>query len=192
MEDPARRALLDAASALLAEEGPDALSVRRIATRAGCSTMLVYSRLGGKQGVVDALWVEGFRRLAAQVRAVRSTADPIDDLRRCARAYRKFAIANPTYYAVMFDRAVPDFTPSQDAGRFGSETLDVLAERVQRAMDAGVFAPANARQVAASLWAANHGLVSIELKRVGPPDIDWKRRHAVTLDALVAGLAGGT
>ena len=55
--------ILEAASELLSEEGASALSVRRIATAAGCSTMGLYSRFGGKDGVVDELYVEGFERL---------------------------------------------------------------------------------------------------------------------------------
>ena len=46
-------------------EGPGALTVRRIAAAAGMSTMNVYSRFGGKDGVLDELFVDGFRRLGA-------------------------------------------------------------------------------------------------------------------------------
>jgi AcrR family transcriptional regulator len=189
--DAARAALLDAASEILAEEGPDALTVRRIATRAGCSTMLVYSRLGGKQGIVDALYTQGFERLAAYVRATPVTSDPVADLRRCGRQYRTFALENRTHYAVMFDHAVPDFSPSLQAQVVASQTLDMLAELVQRAIDAGRFGVTDARQLAAALWAANHGVCSLELKDSGPPDIDWTKCHERVIDALVEGLTTG-
>jgi AcrR family transcriptional regulator len=187
--DPARSALLDAASAILAEEGPDGLTVRRIAARAGCSTMLVYSRLGGKQGIVEALYVEGFERLSAEMRASRVTNDPIADLRRSGRHYRKFALENPTYYAVMFDHALPDFEPSPDALTVASRTLDQLAALVQRAIDAGRFARGNARQLAGALWAANHGVCSLELKHVYPPDIDWPKCHEQVINGVLDGLS---
>ena len=58
-----REALLAAAHDLLATEGPAALTVRRIAAAAGMSTMNVYSRFGGKDGVLDELFIDGFRRL---------------------------------------------------------------------------------------------------------------------------------
>ena len=61
--DEQGRRILEAASGLLSEEGASALSVRRIATAAGCSTMGLYSRFGGKDGVVDELYAEGFERL---------------------------------------------------------------------------------------------------------------------------------
>ena len=51
--------LVKAAADLLAEEGPEALTVRRIANAAGVSTMNVYSRFGSKDGVVEHLFVRG-------------------------------------------------------------------------------------------------------------------------------------
>ena len=60
--DTTSSALMKAAADLLASEGPEALTVRRIAATAGCSTMGLYSRFGGKDGVVERLWLDGFAR----------------------------------------------------------------------------------------------------------------------------------
>src|SRR5512138_3570780 len=61
--DDVEQALLEAAARLLTDEGPEALSVRRVAAEAGVSAMGVYSRFGGKQGLVEALFLDGFARL---------------------------------------------------------------------------------------------------------------------------------
>ncbi len=110
-----RDALLNAASTLLAKEGPAALTVRRIAAEAGVSTMGVYSRFGGKDGVVDALLREGFDDLSRAMDGVGETDDPLADLRRCCRAYREFGISNATRYRLMFEGTVPDFVPSEES-----------------------------------------------------------------------------
>ena len=78
--DGVGRALLAAAHRLLAEDGPSALTVRRLAAAAGVSTMNVYSRFGGKDGVVEELFVDGFRRLSAQMAHAPVTDDPFADL----------------------------------------------------------------------------------------------------------------
>ena len=70
------RALLTAAHDLSASDGPTALTVRRIAGAAGVSTMNVYSRFGGKDGVLDELFAEGFRRLGERMERHPSTDDP--------------------------------------------------------------------------------------------------------------------
>src|ERR1700691_5108714 len=59
------RELLAAAEAVLVREGPGGLTVRAVATEAGIATMGVYNRLGGKEGLVDALLIKGFDRLRA-------------------------------------------------------------------------------------------------------------------------------
>ena len=183
--------LLKAAEAVLAAEGPGALTVRHIAHEAGVSTMNVYSRFGGKDGVVEHLFVEGFARLAAGMNTVPETDDPLADLRRLGTAYRRFALENPTYYSVMFERVVADFVPSADAMERAGDTLLLLAARLARAMDLGALAPMDPLHAAAILWSACHGVVSLEMKTAGPNEIDWAVVFRQTSDALLIGLVRG-
>ncbi len=161
----ARRAAHD----LLANEGAEALTVRRLAAEAGMSTMNIYSRFGGKDGVLEELYIDGFRRLGEAMRDADSNADPTVDMMACGRAYRTFARTNRTYYEIMFDRTIAGFEPSPTAKEFASATLDILAARLKRAMDAGIIAAQPPRDAAISVWSACHGLVSLELKDVAPP-----------------------
>src|SRR5829696_3246868 len=109
-----RRLLLDTASSLLDQEGPDALTMRRIASEAGCSTSVLYTMFGGKAGIAEALWTEGFERLSAALAA--TTADhPLERLGAMGRAYRANALANRSYYTIMFQRPIPGFEPSPEA-----------------------------------------------------------------------------
>jgi AcrR family transcriptional regulator len=181
--------LLRAASNLLAEEGPAALTVRGIANAAGVSTMNVYSRFGSKDGVVDHLFIEGFRRLGESMTSRPDTDDTVADIRACGDGYRQFAIDNPTLYSVMFDRVVPDFVPSVEAQTLAGATLQLLAKRLERAMTAGVLRVADPLQTAALVWATCHGVVSLELKQVGPTIIDWRAVYASATDMLIKGLA---
>ena len=77
-DDETRATLLDAARTLLEADGPAALTVRRIAAEAGMSTMNVYSRFGGKDGVVDELYCEGFHRLRAYLAKHSKSDDPVE------------------------------------------------------------------------------------------------------------------
>ena len=94
--DNVGNALLKAADTLLASEGASALTVRRIATEAGMSTMNVYSRFGGKDGVVEHLFLQGFALLAEAMNEVPETDDPMLDLSICGAAYRRFALDHAT------------------------------------------------------------------------------------------------
>lgn len=187
--DP-RDALLAAASRVLADEGPDALTVRHIASEAGLSTMAVYSRFGGKEGVVDALFVEGFKQLTATLEAVPITDDPLADLRVGCDAYRAMARAHATHYAVMFLRVVPGFHPSDTATVCAGDAFSVLVGQAQRAIDAGAVPRRDAAQVAASIWATCHGLVALELLGIRPPTLTHDPWDS-TIENLLRGLAAG-
>jgi AcrR family transcriptional regulator len=189
--DDVGRTLLDAAGDVLATDGPSALTVRRIAAEAGVSTMNVYSRFGGKDGIVEHLWLEGFTRLADSTRSVAVTDDPIADLRACGESYRRFATRNRPYYAVMFDRVVPTFVPSEPARVHALGALELLADRCAKAMDLWRIPRADPLTTAAAVWAGLHGVVSLELKGVGPHSIDWDEVFRVTSDAVLAGLVAG-
>lgn len=180
--------LLEAAGRLLATEGPAALTVRRIAGDAGMSTMNVYSRFGSKHGVVEHLFLRGFELLAAAMATVPQTDDPLADLRASGQAYRRFALEHTTLYAVMFDRAVPDFVPSDAAAATGMATLLELAGRLQRAMDTGQLRAREPLQTAAIVWSTCHGVVSLERKSSTMP-IDWEAVYRDACDNLLKGLA---
>jgi AcrR family transcriptional regulator len=181
--------LLKAAGDLLAAEGPAALTVRGIATAAGVSTMNVYSRFGGKDGVVEHLFVEGFRRLGEAMTATPDSDDPIADLRACGLGYRRFAEDNRTLYSVMFDRVVPDFQPSIEAQVLAGATLDLLAKRLERAMMAGALRSGDPLHTAALVWATCHGVVSLEHEQGAPRLIDWPAVYDDALSMIIKGLA---
>src|SRR5439155_8184126 len=100
--DPKHRAgLVEIGARLLAQEGPQALSTRRLAAEAGTSTMAVYTYFGGMSELVRSMVHEGYARLNKYLGSVAKTGDPVGDLARLGRAYRHNAQANPHLYAVM-------------------------------------------------------------------------------------------
>ncbi len=181
--------ILEAASELLSTEGASALSVRRIAAAAGCSTMGLYSRFGGKDGVVDELYAEGFERLVDAMKTNQPTDDPLADLRRAANCYRDSAIANATHYMVMFGGAVPGFEPSDASHELAHAAFNGLVGKVGRCTDAGLLDGAP-DEIAELLWGAIHGLVMLELVGINPLMSDPAARFDRALDVLFRGLTG--
>lgn len=72
-----RDVILDAAKRLLVGEGPGALTVRRISAEVGCSTKVIYTLFGGKDGLSEALWLEGFARFERRLLEVPAHDDPL-------------------------------------------------------------------------------------------------------------------
>jgi AcrR family transcriptional regulator len=162
-QDVLRRTLLDAASRLLVTQGPQALTMRRVAAAVGCSTTVLYTAFGSKDGLADALFREGFERLRHRLEAVASGDGPLARLRALAHAYRDSALESRSYYGVMFQQAIPGYRPSAASLAAAGASLEVLSDAVRACMDAGALRAGDPRAVAEVLWAAVHGAVSLEL-----------------------------
>jgi AcrR family transcriptional regulator len=180
-------ALLTSAADILESEGPDGLSVRRIAAAAGVAPMGVYNHFESKFGIVEALFIQGFERLGAEMAAMAQIEDPIQALAEGARRYRALALAHPMAYQVMFLRAVPGFEPSIHALGQCTGTFDSLVAAVERAMRAGAIAEASPNDTAQVIWAAIHGWVSLELLGIGFVE-DQEAGYDRLCEALLRGL----
>jgi AcrR family transcriptional regulator len=187
--DQLEPAILEAAESILEEEGPDALSVRRISERAGVAPMGLYSRFDGKLGVVDELFKEGFNELAATIRRACDTADdPVVGFREAGLAYRALALAHPSRYRVMFDRPVVGYEPSEEAVVVATASFGTLVEAVTRCIDAERFTLVDPVIAAQQVWSACHGWVALELQGICFCD-DPDAGYAGLLDVLERGLA---
>ena len=183
-ESERRRAVIEAAARILAEKGPHALSLRRVAADAGGSTQLVYTLFGGKPGLADALYGEGFRRLG--VRMAAAVADSADgdprQLVQLGLAYRAFALAEPAFFSVMFGRAISGFTPRPETRTTGrSVSFGHVVTAAQHCLDVGALSAPDALTLARLCWASAHGVTALEVAGLlGAEDADAFAEHAFT------------
>jgi len=181
------RELLAAAEAVLIREGPGGLTVRAVATEAGIAPMGVYNRLGSKDGLVDALLIRGFDRLRA---ACDATAGPDATARfyDAGRRYREFALANPHFYAIMFEDAIPHEFDNPEVGEHAIAAFQALVRIVEVSAVAGVIAAPEPVEVAQQIWSAIHGAVALELKGLIQTE-DPAATYQASLETLFRGLA---
>lgn len=71
--------LVEVAARVLAEEGPSAVSARRLANEVGASTMVVYTHFGGMDHVLGHVRREGFRRFGEALGRQQSNDDAVAD-----------------------------------------------------------------------------------------------------------------
>ena len=155
------RELVSAAETVLVRDGPGGLTVRAVAAEACIAPMGVYSRLGGKDGLINALLIRGFDRLRAAIESGDET-DALDRLRSCGLRYRQFAVANPHLYAIMFEKARE--RRSDEVGEHAAAAFGVLVRGVELAAAAGRIEAPDATEAAQQVWSAAHGAVALELK----------------------------
>jgi AcrR family transcriptional regulator len=160
--DELRTRLLDVANVLLSSDGPESLTVRRIAAEAGCSTQVIYTMFGSKEGLAEALYLEGFERFRRRLEAVPHRGDPLDHLTALGPAYREAALSEPGYYSLMFERAIPGFVPSERARTLARAALNIVDRVIADCISAGYVVPTQPRKVADALWAAAQGALTLE------------------------------
>jgi AcrR family transcriptional regulator len=149
--------------------------------------MGVYNRLGGKDGLVDALLIRGFDRLRA---ACDATAGPDATARffDAGRRYREFALANPHFYAIMFEDAIPHMFDNPEVAEHAEAAFNALVRVVELTGAAGVIAAADPVEVAQQIWSAIHGAVALELKGLIQTE-DPAATYGALLGTLFQGLA---
>ena len=165
---PRAREIVAAGRDLLEAEGPQALSMRRIADALGIRAPSLYKHLPDKAALEAARIADGFVELAERFEA----GEP--DLEGIARTYRGFAHDHPHLYRMM------------TAGRLPRERLPAGVE--ERAARPVVIAAGGDPDRARALFAFAHGMTILELDGRFPEDADVDAAWAAGLRPFGASL----
>jgi AcrR family transcriptional regulator len=157
---------MTAALAILRESGPEGFTVRAIARRAKVAPMAIYNHFDGKDGLLDAIWTDGFTMLREALAATSVEVDLDEPLFNTAQAYRRFALTHQSHYTVMFMHRFVGFTPSVPAASVAYETFQTLVELVNAAQSVGCFEGFEPSDAAQMLWSVCHGFVSLEMMNI--------------------------
>jgi AcrR family transcriptional regulator len=195
-----REALVQAAEALLREQGLEAFTLRECARRAGVSHAAPAHHFGDARGLLTACAAAGLNRLADGMDAhvARAPAgDATAQLRAVGQAYIDFALANRALFQLMFrrDRLNPDDEALRAAGqRTGNALRDaidaLLAQRRLPAAERG-------RRILLA-WSVVHGYTTLVIERQTSELFGLDPEHpdaasamgAELLRLLMAGVAG--
>lgn len=130
-----RAAIVEAASRLLRDQGPAAVTTRAVAEAAGVQAPAIYRLFGDKDGLLEAVaehvLAEFVATKAAAVRAaVVGDTDPVDDLRTGWHQQIEFGLAHPAVFALLHhaDRAA-----GSPAARSGWQLLTARVHRIAAA-----------------------------------------------------------
>jgi AcrR family transcriptional regulator len=153
--------IADVARALLDSEGPQALTMRRIADALGIKAPSLYKHVPDKAALEALVIAAGFAEVADVLAAAADGAGPADGtgkLAAIASAYRGYAVAHPHLYRLM------NYQPlRRDLLSAGLE-----ARAAQPLAEAAGYDEARAR----AMWAFAHGMVSLEIDGRFPPQAD--------------------
>jgi AcrR family transcriptional regulator len=173
--------IAEAARALLDAEGPEALTMRRIAGLLGIKAPSLYKHVPDKAALEALVVAAGFAELAGALAAAADGTGPAGgagQVTAIAGAYRAFAVTHPYLYRLMnYQPLRRDLLPA------GLE-----ARAAQPLAQAAGHDEARAR----AMWAFAHGMVSLEIDGRFPPQADldeaWRSGLAAFAHPAAAGL----
>ena len=178
--DLLRDEILDAAALLIDETNdPAALTLRGIARRAGISAPSIYAHFDALPDLVEALLAKSFGELAESVRTAMDAAPaPIEKLLAAGGAYVRFGWDHKARYRLMF--AADGYAEN------AVETFRLVAGAIQDCVDAGLSASTDPRGDTWMIWAALHGVATLDK----PARADYLRLGALDRPAMLAAIIG--
>jgi AcrR family transcriptional regulator len=192
-----RDKILDAARELFITEGYDGVSMRQVAERIEYSPTAIYVHFADKQQLFHELCHADYARLAAAFQSFANLHDPVERIKRSGAAYIEFGRRFPNHYRLMFmSTHLHGELDEQDCQLKGNPEVDAYAflkHSVQQAIEAGLFRDElkDAELLSQTLWAAVHGVISLEIAKHGDAWVDWRpleQRADLMLDATLRGL----
>ena len=163
-----RQALIDSGLALLSEGGPEALTLRRCAARAGVSHAAPAHHFDGLSGLKGEIAMQGYIKLRQTMRdhAAKAEQTPQGRLRAICRGYLVFASQNRALFQLMFGFEVAGMH-EMGMPREIAVAYDELRETCAALVPAGVDPVIVETQV----WSLIHGYTSLALSgRFQRPD----------------------
>ncbi|QSX31445.1 TetR/AcrR family transcriptional regulator [Shewanella cyperi] len=170
-----RAALVQAAGEILTNEGPDALSLRGVAARAGVSHSAPYRHFTDRRALLSAVASEGFRELAHRQRS--HSNDATMNLTEVGRSYLQFALEHSAMYRLMFMSDILEANPDPDIARMSREAFETLRQAINALLPDCHHTGA----LCIMMWSQLHGLAQMLLEtRLR----DWMR-DGVDDDAMI-------
>ena len=112
-----RREIVDAAWAVAREQGLAQLTLVEVALRVGMRAPSLYSHFASKNAIYDAMFAQAWRDYLASTEALGppSPTAPRATMRRDARHFFDYAVADLARHQLMNQRTVPGFEPTPEA-----------------------------------------------------------------------------
>lgn len=173
-----RRALLEAAGALLDLGGVEAVTLREVGARAGVSRSAAYRHFADKESLLAVLATNALSELGDFLEALANSGDsPKQSLRFGLLSLIEIGRTRPHLYRLMFTPPAGDPT---EALRVAERAQNLFLDIVGR-----ITGPRQARRYGALLLTSAHGITGLDLS--GHMDLDkWHTNAEELVDTLIS------
>jgi len=184
-----RDLIISGARDIIASEGLDAVSLRRLAAALGVTAPALYAHIRDKRDLLRGVAELEFAELISSFEAVTVT-EPVARLHRLSRVYVERALAEPELFRTMF-LFPPELDLSATTGEelpLATTSFRIALDAVSAAIAAGALGDRDPLIAALTLWTATHGVADVLL--LGFPFDDATRDLLIdsVIDTVLTGL----
>lgn len=182
-----RSRIMDAARDMFAQSGYDAVTLRGVARKIQYSPATIYQYFPDKKSLILEICLADYASLTQALAKCNEIASPAERLREMAWSYAEWGVSHPNHYR-MFTQHLLQYN-IEEIGEVGlvrhlppeEDGYSFLLSCVDEALSAGMLKPryTDGQLVAATMWAALHGVVSLEI------NMDSARRRSLGFTAAV-------
>ena len=160
-----RAEILEAAWRLARTHGVAALTLRDVAHAIGAKPPSLYWYFDSKHAIYDAMFADANQQLLERLAAQSWPDDPRELVRLAAHVFAEFSTEDLARHQLMFQRAIPDFEPSEASYALALQVVDEMRARfvaagitdarhfdLATALIAGIAAQQTANQPGGDRW----------------------------------------
>jgi AcrR family transcriptional regulator len=191
-----RRVLIEAALQLAEQGGPEAVSVREAARRAGVSPGAPFRHFPSRDALMNAVAEEAQRRFRVEIEAALAQApsgDPLTRFRSFGLGYLRWAMRNPAHFEIISTGKWFDHGASAGLSRDNAELIGMTERLLAEASATGALRVADLKRVQIAGRALVYGFARMNidghLPRWGIADGEAERTAEAILDLFIDGIA---
>jgi AcrR family transcriptional regulator len=150
------------ALAILEEEGPEAVSMRRVASAVGITPMAIYHHFPDREALLNTVTDREFAKLLAHIQAHPLHGSLENRVIAVMEGYVDYSFKQPRVFDYVFSHVRSDARKyPQDFRARRSPTLNPIADMLAGEMEKGLLKQDDVWEVAFALWAHIHGYVML-------------------------------
>jgi len=162
MANTLKNTIMEVAAVEVMASGGKSLVLRSVAHRSGSTTQAIYTQFGGKQGLVEALFNEGWSRLTSELKALGPKSNPLESLMDIGLCYFRFAHKNPNFYQLMVGRSVPNIAMPERQNKYTGPWQTFTAVALNKAISQKLLS-GDIEEIGYLLWATCHGMIDLRI-----------------------------
>jgi len=186
-----RTEILESACELYVQDGLDGFSMRKLAKKLGVTAPALYRHFESREELIIEVLGEAYRLFAEYLYRALKGVDAAQRIQMARAEYLEFALSHPRMYEALYvsPELVGVVAECDEINQLGCAVGQFWVDRVRECIDAGILRPGDPRDIATTMWAHSHGLLSIWNRGLlGQGEAEFRRFFHQSCDRLFTGI----